>query len=117
MAPAERLALRKAEGIPMTLHRMLEEQASRDPLRSALLAPGRKPISYRRLLRQCEQIVSQLNAAGIGRGDRLAVVLSMDPRWQSIFSRWRWARHPLLEPVLSRGRLRILSCQSPVREP
>jgi hypothetical protein len=40
MTPAERLALRKLEGIPMTLHRMLEEQASRDPLRSALLAPG-----------------------------------------------------------------------------
>ena len=69
----------------MTLHRMLEEQASRDPLRSALLAPGRKPISYRRLLRQCEQIVSQLNAAGIGRGDRLAVVLSNGPEMAVYF--------------------------------
>jgi hypothetical protein len=40
----------------MTLHRMLEEQASRDPLRSALLPPGRKPISYRRLLRQLNRL-------------------------------------------------------------
>ena len=63
----------------MTLHRMLEEQAKRDPRGCALLAPWRKPISYRRLLHQCEQIVSQLNAAGIGRGDRLAVVLSNGP--------------------------------------
>ena len=69
----------------MTLHRMLEEQAKRDPLGSALLAPGRKPISYRRLLHQCEQIVSQLNADGIGRGDRLAVVLSNGPEMAVCF--------------------------------
>jgi amino acid adenylation domain-containing protein len=69
----------------VTLHRMLEEQAKRAPLGSALLAPGRKPISYRRLLRQCEQTVSQLNAAGIGRGDRLAVVLSNGPEMAVCF--------------------------------
>jgi acyl-CoA synthetase (AMP-forming)/AMP-acid ligase II len=63
----------------MTLHRMLEEQAKRDPLGSAFRAPGRKPISFQRLLGQCEESVSQLNAAGIGRGDRLAVVLSNGP--------------------------------------
>ena len=69
----------------MTLHRMLKEQATRDPLRSALLAPGRRPLSYRRLLHQCQQIVSQLNAAGIGCGDRLAVVLSNGPDMAGAF--------------------------------
>ena len=93
MTPAEQLLppvraigfVKKLEGIPMTLHRMLEEQAKRAPLGSALVAPGRRPIGYLRLLHQCEQTVSQLNAAGIGRGDRLAVVLSNGPEMAVCF--------------------------------
>src|SRR5579863_2643148 len=68
-----------------TLHRMLDEQARRNPLGLALLAPGRKPITYRRLLHQCKQTVSLLGAAGIGRGDRVTVVLANGPEMAACF--------------------------------
>ena len=41
----------------------------------ALLASGREPLTYGGLLHQIETTVEALNAAGVGRGDKVAIVL------------------------------------------
>src|SRR5215469_9254243 len=64
---------------------MLDEQARRNSQGLALLAPERKPIAYGDLLRHCDETVARLNAAGIGRGDRVAVVLANGPEMAACF--------------------------------
>ncbi|HEY7503035.1 MAG TPA: AMP-binding protein [Gemmatimonadales bacterium] len=64
---------------PATLHRLLACQAQTRPDAIALRAPGRLPLSYARLLECVGNIVAALNAAGVGRGDRVAIVLPNGP--------------------------------------
>jgi len=45
----------------------------------ALLAPGRQVLSHEGLAAHVEATVASLNAAGIGRGDRVAIVLPNGP--------------------------------------
>ena len=49
------------------------------PESSAILAPGRKPLSYSGLSRQIESTVAQLRAAGIEREDRVALLVPNGP--------------------------------------
>jgi acyl-CoA synthetase (AMP-forming)/AMP-acid ligase II/thioesterase domain-containing protein/acyl carrier protein len=51
----------------------------------ALLAPDRSPLSYASLLRQVEQAAQALNRFGIGRNDRVAVVLPNGPEMAAAF--------------------------------
>ena len=58
---------------------LLEHQAKRIPDAPAILAPGRAPLTYGRLYQHVEQMGRTLRAMGIGRHDRVAVVLPNGP--------------------------------------
>ena len=51
----------------------------------ALLAPGRDPLSYDALWQLAERTRDRLNALGIGRGDRVAIVLPNGPEMAAAF--------------------------------
>jgi len=61
------------------LPRLLEHQAQRIPDAPAILAPGRAPLTYRRLYQHIDKMGRTLRATGIGRRDRVAVVLPNGP--------------------------------------
>jgi acyl-CoA synthetase (AMP-forming)/AMP-acid ligase II len=61
------------------LPHLLEHQAWRIPDAPAILAPGRAPLTYRRLYQHIEKMGRTLRAAGIGGRDRVAVVLPNGP--------------------------------------
>src|SRR5712672_3536648 len=69
----------------MALSRVIEEQAERNPEAIALLAPGRAPLRYGQLVRHCERVAAELNQVGIGRRDRVAVVLPNGPEMAACF--------------------------------
>lgn len=52
---------------------------------TAILAPARKPLSYGRLLQHIVHVVSLLNKYGLGRNDRIAVVLPNGPEMAMTF--------------------------------
>ncbi len=58
---------------------LLEHHARRIPDAPAVLAPGRAPLTYRRLHQHVEAMGRTLRAMGIGRGDRVAVILPNGP--------------------------------------
>lgn len=66
----------------MTLHDLLNAGADDA---TALAAPGRPPLSYRALRRVVADTMAGLNAAGIGRNDRVAIVLPNGPEMASCF--------------------------------
>jgi acyl-CoA synthetase (AMP-forming)/AMP-acid ligase II len=61
------------------LPHLLEHQARRIPDAPAILAPGRAPLTYRRLYQHINMMGRTLRAAGIGGRDRVAVVLPNGP--------------------------------------
>jgi len=62
-----------------TLRQLIDEHAARSPDAAAILAPGRRPLTYRLLSRQIADVVSALNARGVGRHDRVATVIPDGP--------------------------------------
>jgi acyl-CoA synthetase (AMP-forming)/AMP-acid ligase II len=62
-----------------SLRDLLEHQAGRIPDAPAVLAPGRAPLTYGRLYQHIDRTGNALRAMGIGRRDRLAVVLPNGP--------------------------------------
>jgi acyl-CoA synthetase (AMP-forming)/AMP-acid ligase II len=67
---------------PETIWRLLHAGAADAP---AILAPGRPPLSYAGLRAQVEQTVERLNGLGIGRRDRVAIVLPNGPEMAAAF--------------------------------
>jgi acyl-CoA synthetase (AMP-forming)/AMP-acid ligase II len=65
-----------------TLIRML---ASAEDDAVAIAAPGRSPLDYRGLRALVQRTLAQLNALGIGRNDRLAIVLANGPEMATCF--------------------------------
>src|SRR5882762_3268749 len=63
----------------LCLPHLLEHQASRIPDAPAILAPGRAPLTYRRLHQHVESTGRTLRRMGVGRGDRVAVILPNGP--------------------------------------
>lgn len=63
----------------MQIHSLLAARACQCPDSVAILGSGRLPLTYARLLRQIEGIVGWLNATGLRRGDRVAIVLPNGP--------------------------------------
>jgi acyl-CoA synthetase (AMP-forming)/AMP-acid ligase II len=59
--------------------------ASGDASHAALGAPGGKPLTYAALRSHVERTVTALNALGIGRNDRVAIVLPNGPEMASAF--------------------------------
>lgn len=64
---------------PQSIHHLLESQAQQVAEQVAIHAPDRSPLTYGRLYAHATQVVAQLNSMGIGRQDRVAVVLPNGP--------------------------------------
>ena len=77
--PAER-SIDPRPSVPFScLPHLLEHQAKRIPDAPAILAPGRAPLTYGRLYQHIDEMGRTLRAMGIGRHDRIAVVLPNGP--------------------------------------
>ena len=77
--PAER-STDPRPSVPFScLPHLLEHQAKRIPDAPAILAPGRAPLTYGRLYQHIDKMGRTLRAMGIGRRDRIAVVLPNGP--------------------------------------
>ena len=63
----------------LSIEHMLAVQAEQRPDAPALVFSGASPITYLRLHRQVQAIGTTLQRAGVGRGDRVAVVLPNGP--------------------------------------
>ena len=61
------------------ISRVIADHAVRDPGALALLAPGRRPLTYGQLYAEVEENAQTLSAIGIGHGDRIAVLLPNGP--------------------------------------
>jgi acyl-CoA synthetase (AMP-forming)/AMP-acid ligase II/thioesterase domain-containing protein/acyl carrier protein len=68
-----------------TLCQLLKAQAQAYADAAAIQSPGRTPLTYRGLYRQIEDTVQTLNAMGIGRNDRVAIVLPNGPEMATAF--------------------------------
>jgi len=62
-----------------SLLQLIEEHAERTPDAAAILAPGRRPLTYGLLSRQVADVVRALNALGIGRNHVVATVIPDGP--------------------------------------
>jgi acyl-CoA synthetase (AMP-forming)/AMP-acid ligase II/acyl carrier protein len=64
---------------------LLEVQAARTPDAIAIAAPGRTPLTYSRLWRHIDEVVKTLQAIGVDRNDRIALVLPNGPEMAVAF--------------------------------
>jgi acyl-CoA synthetase (AMP-forming)/AMP-acid ligase II/acyl carrier protein len=58
-----------------TIYQFLWQWAKTKPAAIALASPGHEPITYRQLLDQLDSTIESLREIGIGRNDRIAIVL------------------------------------------
>lgn len=63
----------------LCIAQVLERWAGQTPLAPMLLAPNREPLTYEQLWAQVSDAITWLHGAGIGRGDRVGVVMSWAP--------------------------------------
>lgn len=68
-----------------TLYVLIVAQAERNPDAVAIAAPGRTSLTYGNLRQHVEDTASRLNDLGIGRGDRVALVLPNGPEMAVAF--------------------------------
>jgi acyl-CoA synthetase (AMP-forming)/AMP-acid ligase II len=68
-----------------TVYDQFAAQAERTPDAVALSAPDRSPLTYAQLLSQIENVKASLNACGIGRNDRVVIVLDNGPEMAVAF--------------------------------
>ncbi len=71
--------------INYTVHQILKSQAEQNPEAIAILGLERKPLTYRSLYLHVESVVKWLNAHGIARNDRVAIVLPNGPEMATAF--------------------------------
>ena len=69
----------------LLVHNLLRNTAERHPDATALLAPGREPMTYGRLLGHVQQVTETLHTFGIGPRDRIALALPDGPEMASAF--------------------------------
>ena len=62
-----------------TILEVIARQAEDSPDAVAIEAQGRSPLTYRRLCDHLRGAVARLNALGVGKGDRVAIVLPNSP--------------------------------------
>ncbi len=67
---------------PQTIRQLLDLADAPNP---AISAPGRTPMTYRQLRDHVDQAATSLNLRGIGRGDRVGIVLPNGPEMASAF--------------------------------
>jgi len=68
-----------------SIYQQLENRARLLPEAIAILAPERAPLTFRRLLAQVDEVVPRLNALGIHRNDKVAMVLPNGPEMAVAF--------------------------------
>ncbi len=91
----------------MTLHDLLQTGADEA---IAIAAPGRAPLDYRALRALVAATTASLNAGGIGRNDRVAIVLPNGPEMADVLPGLRQrGGERAAEPGLPRRRVRVLS--------
>ena len=64
---------------------LIEDRARKNPGSVAIVAPGRPPLSYARLLSHVGDVTRRLNELGFGRNDRIALVLPNGPEMAVAF--------------------------------
>lgn len=62
-----------------TIVACIRNESLRSPDALAILAPRRMPLTFRELMRQIDATILSLAAAGVGRGDRVALALPNGP--------------------------------------
>jgi acyl-CoA synthetase (AMP-forming)/AMP-acid ligase II/acyl carrier protein len=67
------------------IHHLIAAQAKRTPDAIAIAAPGRASLTYGGLHIHIEETVKTLNAMGVGRNDRVAIVLPNGPEMTVAF--------------------------------
>jgi acyl-CoA synthetase (AMP-forming)/AMP-acid ligase II/alpha-ketoglutarate-dependent taurine dioxygenase/acyl carrier protein len=72
---------------PLSLFRLIEESARLAPRSNAILSvdPARAPLTYEALLAHVTHTMAELNRLGLGRGDRVAMVLPAGPEMATAF--------------------------------
>ena len=70
---------------PVSLAELLKQRAADQPKSLAILAPGVAGMTYEGLYRQITNTVEQLNILGVGRNDRVAIVLPNGPEMAVAF--------------------------------
>jgi acyl-CoA synthetase (AMP-forming)/AMP-acid ligase II/thioesterase domain-containing protein len=70
---------------PRTVFDLIVAAAERLPEAPAILAPGRQPLTYGQLRTHVERVTLQLRQHGIGRDDRVAIVLPNGPEMAVAF--------------------------------
>jgi acyl-CoA synthetase (AMP-forming)/AMP-acid ligase II/acetyltransferase-like isoleucine patch superfamily enzyme/acyl carrier protein len=68
-----------------SIYPLVSAWAERTPEAVAFAAPGRAALAYRRLRVQVDETVQALNGMGVGRGDRVAIVLPNGPEMAVAF--------------------------------
>ena len=69
----------------LSIPHLLTDHAERTPDALAILAPGRNPLTYGRLCRHIDDVVQTLHAMGLGRNDRIALVMPNGPEMAVAF--------------------------------
>jgi amino acid adenylation domain-containing protein len=64
---------------PLCISHLLTKWAEHTPDACAILAPGRSPLTYGQLQRHAADVVQAFRSLGLGRHDRVALVLSNGP--------------------------------------
>jgi acyl-CoA synthetase (AMP-forming)/AMP-acid ligase II len=64
---------------------LLADDAKRTPEALAILAPGRAPLTYGRLQQHMDNVLQMLHVLGLGRNDRIALVLPNGPEMAVAF--------------------------------
>ena len=64
---------------PRSVYSLLQSRAAKQPDLPAILSVDSQPLTYQGLLAQVNRTVATLNRHGIGRGDRVALVLPNGP--------------------------------------
>jgi len=73
------------ESIPTLLYSLIQKQNNKTPDALAILAPGKQPLTYRKLAAHLETIAVQLNRFGFQCGDRVALVLPNGPEIATVY--------------------------------
>ncbi|MBI2197271.1 MAG: amino acid adenylation domain-containing protein [Candidatus Rokubacteria bacterium] len=69
----------------LSVHGLLRLQAQQRAEAVAIAAPGRRPLTYGRLLGHVDEVVRTLRGMGIGRNDRVALALPEGPEMAVAF--------------------------------
>jgi len=69
----------------LTIEKLISARVEQDPRAIAILDPARSPLTYQGLYAQIQNTITSLNSKGLGRGDRVAIVLPNSPEMAVAF--------------------------------